>query len=64
MTKLNLGPAAADRQAEENAAATSRCKSPMSQQATFASHGYDVFPQTFVRLVGCHQSRTPTCEAT
>lgn len=25
---------------------------PMSQQASFGSHGYDMHPQTFVRLVG------------
>jgi hypothetical protein len=28
---------------------------PMSQQSTFGAHGYDIHPQKFVRLVGCHQ---------
>jgi hypothetical protein len=28
---------------------------PMSQQSAFGSHGYDIHPQKFVRLVGCHQ---------
>jgi hypothetical protein len=31
---------------------------PMSQQASFGSHGYDMHPQKFVRLVGC-QSAEP-----
>jgi hypothetical protein len=30
----------------------------MPQQAAFASYGYDFYPQTFVRLVGCHQATT------
>jgi hypothetical protein len=28
---------------------------PMSQQSASGSHGYDIHPQKFVRLVGCHQ---------
>jgi hypothetical protein len=27
----------------------------MSQQSSFGTHGYDIHPQKFVRLVGCHQ---------
>jgi hypothetical protein len=26
---------------------------PMSQQTALGSHGYDIHPQKFVRLVGC-----------
>ena len=62
MTMLNMGAAAADGAEERDAASTSGCRGPMPQQAAFASYGYDFYPQTFVRLVGCHQSRT--CEAT
>jgi hypothetical protein len=29
---------------------------PMSQQATGDSHGHEIHPQKFVRLVGCHES--------
>jgi hypothetical protein len=36
---------------------------PMSQQAAFSAHGYDIYPQTFVRLVGCHQSNATKYEA-
>jgi hypothetical protein len=64
MTMLNMGAVAADRPAREDAAAMRGCRSPMPQQAAFASYGYDFYPQTFVRLVGCHQSRTPPREAT
>lgn len=28
---------------------------PMSQQSAFGAHGYDIHPQKFVQLVGCHQ---------
>ena len=29
---------------------------PMPQQNAFDSHGYDMHPQMFVRLIGCHES--------
>jgi hypothetical protein len=29
---------------------------PMSQQGAADSHGHDMHPQKFVRLVGCHES--------
>ena len=29
---------------------------PMSQQDTVGSHGHEMYPQKFVRLVGCHGS--------
>ncbi len=28
---------------------------PMSQQSAFRSHGYDMYPQEFVRLSGCQE---------
>jgi hypothetical protein len=34
----------------------------MPQQTAFGSHGYDVYPQTFVRLIGCHPSNTAKSE--
>jgi len=30
-----------------------KVQGPMSQQAAFGSQGYDIYPQTFVQLVGC-----------
>jgi hypothetical protein len=58
MTTLNVGAAAGEATARPDAADASGCRSPMPHQAAFASYGYDFYPQTFVRLVGCHQSRT------
>ena len=29
---------------------------PMSQQGAADSHGHEMHPQKFVRLVGCHES--------
>jgi hypothetical protein len=40
-----------------------KVQGPMSQQAAFGSHGYDIYPQTFVRLVGCHQSNAAKYQA-
>ena len=65
MTMLNMGAADAEDPASQDAGNTSGgCRSPMPQQAAFASYGYDFYPQTFVRLVGCHQSKPPTYEGT
>ena len=61
MTMPNEEAAAAECAAGRDGARISRSRGPMPQQAAFASHGYDFYPQTFVRLVGCHQSSA--CEA-
>jgi hypothetical protein len=45
------------------AATIGNVQGPMSQQVAVASHGYDIHPQTFVRLVGCHQSHTANYDA-
>jgi hypothetical protein len=39
----------------QGAATNGNVQGPMSQQLPAGSHGYDVHPQTFVRLVGCRQ---------
>jgi hypothetical protein len=36
---------------------------PMSQQASFGSHGYDMHPQKFVRLVGYQTSEAAKHQA-
>jgi hypothetical protein len=68
MTTLNMkrkmGSEPTDFPGKREAAADSRVQGPvqeavqgpMSQQSAFGSHGYDIHPQKFVRLVGCHQS--------
>lgn len=33
---------------------------PMSQQDAADSHGHEMHPQKFVRLIGCHQSNAAT----
>jgi hypothetical protein len=63
MTTLTMESAVTAVPARQDFAANG-CRSPMSQQAAFASNGHDIHPQTFVRLVGCHQSRTRMGEAT
>ncbi|MGJ4947247.1 hypothetical protein [Bradyrhizobium sp. HKCCYLS20291] len=32
-------------------------QTPMAQQNAFGSHGYDMYPQEFVRLAGCQELR-------
>jgi hypothetical protein len=56
MTTLNKGSKPTDPTDQRDTAADGYVQGPMSQQAAFDSHGYDIHPQTFVRLVGCHQS--------
>jgi hypothetical protein len=36
---------------------------PMSQQDAADCHGYEMHPQKFVRLVGCHESNAGRHEA-
>jgi hypothetical protein len=64
MTTLNMGSAAVADPARQDAAARGECRGPMPQQAAFASNGYDIYPQTFVRLVGCHQAKAPKYKTT
>jgi len=63
MATLNKGSKPADLTGRRDTAADSYVQGPMSQQAASGSHGYDVHPQSFVRLVGCHQSNAATSEA-
>jgi len=75
MTTLNMKRAAGTKPAEfpgERAAAADGgipgqvpgpAQGPMSQQSAFGSHGYDIHPQKFVRLVGCHQSNATKYDA-
>ena len=63
MTTLNTGSKPAAFSAKQ-AAADRGERGPMPQQAASGAQGYDIYPQTFVRLVGCQRSdaakyRTP-----
>ena len=49
MTASNLGRASGSSQARQS---ITDCK-PMSHQNS-GDHGYEMYPQQFVRLVGCH----------
>jgi len=63
MTTLNEGSTPAELTDQRDAAADGdvqgrniqgpSVQGPMSQQAAFGSQGYDIYPQTFVQLVGC-----------
>lgn len=60
MSALNTRPAPArGSQATPTAAGgevrTRLIQVPMSQQSQLGSHGYDMYPQEFVRLSGCQE---------
>jgi hypothetical protein len=48
---------------QPNMPADGGVQGPMSQQGSVGLHGYDIHPQKFVRLIGCHLSNTPKYEA-
>ena len=54
MTTLDAASKAAELPASRDDATGVR--GPMPQQAASGSHGYAIYPQKFVRLVGCRQS--------
>jgi hypothetical protein len=63
MTTLNKESKPADLADQRDIVADGYIQGPMSQQAALGSHGYDIYPQTFVRLVGCHQSNAAQSDA-
>jgi hypothetical protein len=60
---LNRGSEPAKFPGERARAADGSVQGPMSQQSALGSHGYDIHPQKFVRLVGCHQSNAAKYDA-
>jgi hypothetical protein len=56
MTASNMGSVAAEFPREADTIANCGTQGPMSQQAAVGSHGHEMHPQKFVRLVGCHDS--------
>jgi hypothetical protein len=51
-----MGAAPADLPQKRDARVDHGDHAPMSQQDTVGSHGHEMYPQKFVRLVGCHGS--------
>ncbi|MCP3463712.1 MULTISPECIES: hypothetical protein [unclassified Bradyrhizobium] len=56
MTASNLPRVSA--QSSQARESVSNCK-PMSHQNS-GDHGYEMYPQQFVRLVGCHDVHAPS----
>jgi len=51
-----MGAAPADLPQKRDARVDHGDHAPMSQQDTVGSHGHEMHPQKFLRLVGCHGS--------
>jgi hypothetical protein len=57
MVASNMGVVPADLpQKRRDVIADCGAQGPMSQQDAADSHGHEMHPQKFVRLVGCHES--------
>jgi hypothetical protein len=54
MIASNMGAVAAEFPQKRDGIADGGAQGPMSQQDASGSHGYEMHPQKFVRLVGCH----------
>ena len=56
MISLRVGAAPAEFPQKRDVLAENGDHGPMSQQDAVGSHGHEMYPQEFVRLVGCHGS--------
>ena len=54
MTASQMGAVPAELTQGKVEAANCGARGPMSQQDAAGSHGHEMHPQKFVRLVGCH----------
>jgi hypothetical protein len=54
MLSRRVGAAPAEFPQQRDALADNGDHGPMSQQDAVGSHGHEIYPQEFVRLVGCH----------
>ena len=54
MTASHMGAVPAEFPQEKAGTADCGAQGPMSQQDAAGSHGHEMHPQKFVRLVGCH----------
>ena len=56
MISRRVGAAPAEFPQKRDVLADDGDHGPMSQQDAVGSHGHEMYPQEFVRLVGCHGS--------
>jgi hypothetical protein len=65
MIASNMGavPAEFPQREESDGVADTGAQGPMSQQDAAGSHGHEMHPQKFVRLVGCHDLNAGKHEA-
>jgi hypothetical protein len=56
MITSNAGPVSAGLPRKRNVIADCGAQGPMPQQDSADCHGHEMYPQKFVRLVGCHES--------
>jgi hypothetical protein len=56
MIPSSLGSVPAESPQKRDKIADCGAQGPMPQQDTADSHGHEMHPQEFVRLVGCHDS--------
>jgi hypothetical protein len=54
MTASNMGAVPAEFSRKKDGITDGGAQGPMSQQDAEGSHGHEMHPQKFVRLVGCH----------
>jgi hypothetical protein len=60
----NMGSKLAELPQEKDMIAECGAQGPMSEQDAVGSHGHEMYPQKFIRLVGCHDSNAGKHEAT
>jgi hypothetical protein len=56
MGASNIGSPPAELPQNSDVIADLGARGPMSQQDAADSHGHEMHPQKFVRLVGCHET--------
>jgi hypothetical protein len=56
MMPSNMGSILAEFPQKTDMIADGGAQGPMSQQDAVGPHGHEMYPQKFVRLVGCHDS--------
>jgi hypothetical protein len=56
MMSSNMGSIPTEFPKKADMIADGGAQGPMSQQNAVGSHGHEMYPQKFVRLVGCHDS--------
>ena len=63
MMSSNMGSMATEFPKKTDMTANRGAQRPMSQQDAVGSHGHEMYPQEFVRLIGCHDSNAGKHEA-